>query len=31
MRLKDNFFSSSPEKYAGFLYGLSVENVHDQG
>lgn len=24
-----NFFSSSPEKYAGFLYGLSGENGHD--
>jgi hypothetical protein len=24
-----NFFCSSPEKYAGFLYGLSGENGHD--
>ncbi|XP_031266298.1 probable CCR4-associated factor 1 homolog 7 [Pistacia vera] len=26
MKLKDNFFKGSPEKYAGVLYGLGVEN-----
>ncbi|KAJ7979624.1 Ribonuclease CAF1 [Quillaja saponaria] len=26
MKLKENFFSGSPEKYAGVLYGLGVEN-----
>ncbi|XP_044471131.1 probable CCR4-associated factor 1 homolog 6 [Mangifera indica] len=27
MKLKDNFFKGSPEKYAGVLYGLGVENA----
>lgn len=26
MKMKDNFFKGSPEKYAGVLYGLGVEN-----
>lgn len=26
MKLKENFFNGSPEKYAGVLYGLGVEN-----
>ncbi|KAI9191679.1 hypothetical protein LWI28_011877 [Acer negundo] len=26
MKLKDNFFKGSPEKYAGVLYGLGVES-----
>ncbi|KAJ7955615.1 Ribonuclease CAF1 [Quillaja saponaria] len=26
MKLKENFFSGSPEKYVGVLYGLGVEN-----
>ncbi|WOG96689.1 hypothetical protein DCAR_0416025 [Daucus carota subsp. sativus] len=26
MKLKESFFSGSPEKYAGVLYGLGVEN-----
>ncbi|GMY35648.1 probable CCR4-associated factor 1 homolog 7 [Fagus crenata] len=26
MKLKENFFSGSPERYAGVLYGLGVEN-----
>lgn len=26
MKMKDNFFKGSPEKYAGVLYGLGLEN-----
>lgn len=26
MKIKDNFFKGSPEKYAGVLYGLGLEN-----
>ncbi|CAK9149261.1 unnamed protein product [Ilex paraguariensis] len=26
MKLKENFFSGSPEKYTGVLYGLGIEN-----
>lgn len=29
MKLKESFFSGSPEKYSGVLYGLGIENGQD--